>query len=184
MRSGSHSVEKQAKQPERPKEKAKKPASLKIGDEVLVRSMNLTGTVATLPDSKNKLYVQMGILRSQVDVSDLEITETAVKESSSDKYGPKNNTARSSDFMKSAYISPEINLIAKNVDEACFALDKYLDDALLSHLEQVRIIHGRGTGALQKGIHQYLRKQKFIKSFKLADFDDGGDAITIVKFKK
>ncbi len=184
LRESLKTVEKQAKQPERPKEKAKKPASLKIGDEVLVRSMNLTGTVATLPDSKNKLYVQMGILRSQVDVSDLEITETAVKESSSDKYGPKNNTARSSDFMKSAYISPEINLIAKNVDEACFALDKYLDDALLSHLEQVRIIHGRGTGALQKGIHQYLRKQKFIKSFKLADFDDGGDAITIVKFKK
>lgn len=177
-------VEKQGKKPDLPKEKKVKAEPLKIGDEVLVRSMNLTGTVTTLPDSKHKLYVQMGILRSQVDVSDVELVKSTIQESRPNKYGPKNNGTRNSGFMKSAYISPEINLIAKNVDEACFELDKYLDDALLAHLQQVRIIHGRGTGALQKGIHQYLRKQKFIKSFKLADFDDGGDAITIVTFKK
>lgn len=176
-------VERQNKKPEPKKDLTKKPVKLKVGDEVLVRSMNLTGTVATLPDSKNKLYVQMGILRSQVDLSDLEPAESIAEEPKS-KYGPKSNGSKRSGFMKSAYISPEINLIAKNVDEACFELDKYLDDALLSHLEQVRIIHGRGTGALQKGIHQYLRKQRFIKSFKLADFEDGGDAITIVTFKK
>ena len=86
-------------------------------------------------------------------------------------------------MMKAAHISPEINVIGKNVDEACAILDKYLDDALLAHLDYVRIIHGRGTGALQKGIHAYLKRQSFVKSYHLAEYDDGGTAITIVTFK-
>ena len=89
---------------------------------------------------------------------------------------------RHTTHVRSATISPEINLIGKNVDEACSELDKYLDDALLAHLPRVRIIHGRGTGALKKGIHAYLKRQKFVKKFQLAEFDDGGDAITVVEF--
>ena len=117
------------------------------------------------------------MLRSQVHKNDLSITE-AVKEDNKTVHKSK-----SSSFMKAASISPEINVIAMNVDEACAVLDKYLDDALLSHLNSVKIIHGRGTGALQKGIHAYLKKQSFIKSYHLADFEEGGTAITIVNFK-
>ena len=86
-------------------------------------------------------------------------------------------------MVKAATISTEINVIGKNVDEACSMLDKYLDDALLAHLPGVRIIHGRGTGALQKGIHAYLKKQPFVKKYELADFNEGGTAITVVTFK-
>ena len=86
-------------------------------------------------------------------------------------------------MVKAQSISPEINVIGKNVDEACSMLDKYLDDALLSHLPEVRIIHGRGTGALQKGIHTYLKRQRFVKEFHLADFNEGGTAITVVHFR-
>jgi len=89
---------------------------------------------------------------------------------------------RHTTHVKSQSISPEINLIGKNVDEACAELDKYLDDALIAHLPRVRIIHGRGTGALRAGIHAYLKKQRFVKNFHLAEFDDGGQAITIVEF--
>ncbi|MDO4938974.1 MAG: endonuclease MutS2 [Lachnospiraceae bacterium] len=96
--------------------------------------------------------------------------------------GKRNIPERHTTHVRAASISPEINLIGKNVDEACAELDKYLDDALLSHLPRIRIIHGRGTGALRNGIHSYLKRQKFVKSFHLAEFDDGGDAITVVEF--
>jgi len=96
-----------------------------------------------------------------------------------DKYNTNDTVEK---LMKASHISPEINVIGMNVDEACLALDKYLDDALLSHLEQVRIIHGRGTGTLQRGIHAYLKKQSQVKSYQLAEYDDGGNAVTIVKF--
>ena len=121
----------------------------------------------------------MGILRSQVNLSDVELVS---ENNTSKKTPPSFSSQRSSSLMKSANISYEINVIGMNVDEACFELDKYLDDALLAHLEYVRIIHGRGTGALQKGIHAYLKQQKFIKSYKFAEFDDGGNAVTIVRF--
>ena len=150
--------------------------SVKIGDSVFIHSLNLKGTVSSLPNDKGILSVQTGIISSKVNLSDLELLEEN-KDSST-----KRHTARSSQGMKSLSISPEVNLIGMNVDEACSVLDKYLDDALLAHLEYVRIIHGRGSGALQKGIHAYLKRQSFVKSFKLAEFDDGGNAVTIVKF--
>lgn len=156
----------------------KPPKKLKLGDSVFVHSMNVKGVVSSLPNDKGKLFVQMGILRSQVDIKDIELIE----EESADK-PTKRFTGSSASFMKAATISPEINLIGMNVDEACSELNKYLDDAMLSHLNQIRIIHGRGTGALQKGIHQYLKKLPFIKSFHLAEFNEGGTAVTIVSFK-
>ena len=157
--------------------KAKKPKELKLGDSVHVISLNLDGIVSSLPNQSGNFFVQMGILRSQVNISDV-----ALVEEPSTKPESKTRT-RSSSMVKSATISTEINVIGKNVDEACSELDKYLDDALLAHLPGVRIIHGRGTGALQKGIHAYLKRQTFIKSYSLADFNEGGNAVTIVRFK-
>ena len=160
-----------------PSKKVKKPKELKLGDSVHVISLNLDGIVSSLPNQSGNFFVQMGILRSQVNISDV-----ALVEEESVKTEPKARS-KSSSMVKSATISTEINVIGKNVDEACSELDKYLDDALLAHLPGVRIIHGRGTGALQKGIHAYLKRQSFIKSYSLADFNEGGNAVTIVRFK-
>ena len=161
----------------KPTNKLKKPKELKLGDSVHVISLNLDGIVSSLPNQSGNLFVQMGILRSQVNISDIALVEEPAKKT-------ENKTrSHGSSMVKSATISTEINLIGKNVDEACSELDKYLDDALLAHLPGVRIIHGRGTGALQKGIHAYLKRQSFIKSYSLADFNEGGNAVTIVHFK-
>ena len=161
----------------KPTNKLKKPKELKLGDSVHVISLKLDGIVSSLPNQSGNLFVQMGILRSQVNISDIALVEEPAKKT-------ENKTrSRGSSMVKSATISTEINLIGKNVDEACSELDKYLDDALLAHLPGVRIIHGRGTGALQKGIHAYLKRQSFIKSYSLADFNEGGNAVTIVHFK-
>lgn len=164
------------KQKEIPKNKTKK-EDLKIGDTVFVHSMNMEATISSTVNDKNMLFVQIGILRTQVKLSDISLLETKKEVINTIR------KSKSSSFMKAANISPEINVIAMNVDEACAILDKYLDDAILAHLDSVKIIHGRGTGALQKGIHSYLKRLSYVKSYKLADFEDGGTAITIVNFK-
>ena len=158
--------------------KTYKPSDFKLGEYVKVLSMNLTGTIGSLPDARGNVTVQMGILRSQVNISDLEIIEEV------SPYAPKrmNRTAKSKIKMsKSLSVSPEINLLGKTVDEAVAELDKYLDDALLSHLNSVRVVHGKGTGALRKGIHEYLRRQKHVKSYRLAEFGEGDAGVTIVE---
>lgn len=158
--------------------KTYKPSDFKLGESVKVLSMNLTGTIGSLPDARGNVTVQMGILRTQVNISDLEIIEEV------SPYAPKrmNRTAKSKIKMsKSLSVSPEINLLGKTVDEAVAELDKYLDDALLSHLNSVRVVHGKGTGALRKGIHEYLRRQKHVKSYRLAEFGEGDAGVTIVE---
>ena len=160
--------------------KAYKPSDFKLGESVKVLSMNLTGTISSKPDSRGNVTVQMGILRSQVNISDLEIIEDV------NPYSPKamKRTSKSKIKMsKSLSVSPEINLLGKTVDEAVSELDKYLDDALLSHLNSVRVVHGKGTGALRKGIHEYLRRQKHIKSYRLAEYGEGDAGVTIVELK-
>lgn len=168
---------KSALKPQKPK-KAYKPSDFKLGESVKVLSMNLTGTISSLPDSRGNVTVQMGILRSQVNISDLEIIEEA------NPYAPKNMRRTGSGkikMSKSLSVRPEINLLGKTVDEAVAELDKYLDDALLSHLNTVRVVHGKGTGALRKGIHEYLRRQKHVKSYHLAEFGEGDAGVTIVE---
>ena len=163
----------------RPK-KAHKPSDFKLGESVKVLSVNLTGTVSSLPDSRGNVTVQMGILRSQVNISDLEIIEEP------SPYTPKKFSRTSKGkigMSKSLSVSPEINLLGKTVDEAVSELDKYLDDALLSHLNTVRVVHGKGTGALRKGIHEYLRRQKHVKSYHLAEYGEGDAGVTIVELK-
>lgn len=158
--------------------KAHKPSDFKLGESVKVLSMNLTGTVSSLPDSRGNVTVQMGILRSQVNISDLEIIE----EPSPYTQKKFSRTSKGKIAMgKSLSVSPEINLLGKTVDEAVAELDKYLDDALLSHLNTVRVVHGKGTGALRKGIHEYLRRQKHVKSYHLAEFGEGDAGVTIVE---
>ena len=160
--------------------KTYKPADFKLGESVKVLSMNLTGTIVSRPDSRGNVTVQMGILRSQVNISDLEIIEEP------SPYTPKklNRSSKGRIGMsKSLSVSPEINLLGRTVDEAVAELDKYLDDALLSHLNTVRVVHGKGTGALRKGIHEYLRRQKHVKSYHLAEFGEGDAGVTIVELK-
>lgn len=157
-----------------------KASDFHIGDSVKVLSMNLSGTVSTLPDAKGNLFVQMGILRSQVHMSDLEIIEEPLSVTAKQM---RRTTSGKMKMSKSMHVSPEINLLGKTVDEAVAALDKYLDDAYIAHLSPVRIVHGKGTGALRNGIHQYLRRQKHIKSFRLGAFGEGDAGVTIVEFK-
>ena len=160
--------------------KTYKPSDFKLGESVKVLSMNLTGTISSKPDSRGNVTVQMGILRSQVNISDLEIIEEV------NPYSPKamKRTSKGRIKMnKSLSVSPEINLLGKTVDEAVSELDKYLDDALLSHLNSVRVVHGKGTGALRKGIHEYLRRQKHVKSYRLAEYGEGDAGVTIVELK-
>ncbi|MBC5689437.1 endonuclease MutS2 [Mediterraneibacter sp. NSJ-55] len=157
-----------------------KPSDFKLGESVKVLSMNLTGTICSLPDSRQTVTVQMGILRSQVSLSDLEIIEEPVSYTAKNM---KRTNKGKLKMSKSLSVSPEINLLGKTVDEAVMELDKYLDDALLSHLNTVRVVHGKGTGALRKGIHEYLRRQKHVKSYRLGEFGEGDAGVTIVELK-
>lgn len=167
------------KEPAKPK-KEYKPSDFKLGESVKVLSMNINGTGASLPDNKGNLTVQMGILRSQVNISDLEIIdETPAYLKKTTRAGGKGKIKMS----KSLSVSTEINLLGKTVDEAVAELDKYLDDASLAHLSSVRIVHGKGTGALRKGIHQYLRRQKHVRSFRLGEFGEGDAGVTIAELK-
>ena len=167
------------KEPAKPK-KEYKTSDFKLGESVKVLSMNINGTVASLPDNKGNLTVQMGILRSQVNISDLEIIdETPAYLKKTTRAGGKGKIKMS----KSLSVSTEINLLGKTVDEAVAELDKYLDDASLAHLSSVRIVHGKGTGALRKGIHQYLRRQKHVRSFRLGEFGEGDAGVTIAELK-
>lgn len=160
--------------------KAYKPSDFKLGESVKVLSMNLTGTVSSLPDSRGNLTVQMGILRSQVNISDLEIIEEPASYSVKSM---KRTSKGKLKMSKSLSVSPEINLLGKTVDEAVSELDKYLDDAMLSHLSTVRVVHGKGTGALRKGIHEFLSRQKHVKSYRLGEFGEGDAGVTIVELK-
>ena len=160
------------------------PKKLKIGDGVKVLTMNLNGTVSSLPNSKGDLYVQMGILRSLVNIKDLELLNEPAISGPGMVLMKKNNTGSGKIKMsKSFSVSPEVNLIGMTVDEAIPVLDKYLDDAYLAHLPKVRVVHGRGTGALKAGVHKHLKKLKYVKEFRLGDFGEGDTGVTIVTFK-
>lgn len=160
------------------------PKKLKIGDGVKVLTMNLNGTVSSLPNSKGDLYVQMGILRSLVNIKDLELlNEPAISGPGMDLMKKNNTGSGKIKMSKSFSVSPEVNLIGMTVDEAIPVLDKYLDDAYLAHLPKVRVVHGRGTGALKAGVHKHLKKLKYVKEFRLGDFGEGDTGVTIVTFK-
>ena len=196
------------KEPAAPAGKKLRASDLHIGDKVRVVSMGLTGTVSALPDRNGKVSVRCGILQSKVDLSDLRLVAEDAFGNTLDAYGnPVGGAAgsqkRSGSAMKRAFrdadkaassgkdmdlsrgssVSPELNLLGLTTDDAIWKLDKYLDEARVSHLQSVRIVHGKGTGALRNAVHQYLRRQKWIKSFRIGDFGEGDAGVTIVTLK-
>lgn len=156
------------------------PKKLRIGDSVKVISMNLKGTVHSLPNARGDLYVQMGILRSLVNINDLILLEEDAAPGTK-KF--QKTSAGKIKMSKSASVSTEINLIGKTTDEAIPLLDKYLDDAYLAHLPSVRIVHGKGTGALRNAVQAHLKRLKYVKSFHLGEFGEGDSGVTIAEFK-
>ncbi len=175
---------------EKPTHKILKPSQIKPGDMVKVVSMGLKGTISSKPDAKGDLFVQCGIIRSKVNIKDLVlINEDALSSSTSYKksFGAAGSSRRTSGgsigMSKAAMLSSEINLLGRTVDEALSELDKYLDDAYLSHAPSVRIVHGKGTGALRQAVHQYLRRISYVKSFHLGEYGEGDSGVTIAEFK-
>lgn len=169
--------------------KQHKAEDFKIGDGVRVLSMNLNGTISTLPNAKGDCYVQMGILRSLVNIKDLEL----LQEDTINGPGGTLGGGKASKGMRQSHgsqikvsktmtISPEINLIGMTTDEAIPVLDKYLDDAYLARLPQVRVVHGRGTGALKAAVHKHLKRLKYVSSYRLGTFGEGDSGVTIVEF--
>ena len=162
--------------------KPKKPVSAKklhLGDAVKVLSMNLKGTVSSMPDAKGDLFVQMGILRSKVNISDLELIDEVTITAPAIA---RTNTGKIK-MSKSASISTEINLIGMTVDEALAHLDKYLDDAYLAHMPSVRIVHGKGTGKLREAVQKHLKRCKYVKTYRMGEFGEGDAGVTIAEFK-
>ena len=178
-----------------------KPSDFKLGESVRIISMGLTGTVNSLPDNKGNLFVQCGIMRMQANMNDIEfidsvdITGPGLNTGYRSKgKGSGNSKGKPSDGGTSGYgmaaglnkagsISMELNLIGLTTDEAMPKLEKYLDDAYLSHLESVRIVHGKGTGALRNAVWNQLKRIKYVKSYKLAEYGEGDAGVTIVVFK-
>lgn len=160
--------------------KTLKPGQIKLGDSVKIISMGLKGTVSSLPDKGGRLFVQCGIIRSQVSLDDLVLIEEETINT-----GKMQRTSSGKLKMSKSYtVSTEINLLGKTVDEALSELDKYLDDAYLAHLPSVRIVHGKGTGALRNAVHNYLRRNKTVKSYRLGEFGEGDAGVTIAEFKE
>ena len=183
------------KQEQVPQGKGLKASDLHVGDKVRVISMGLTGIVTALADSSGKVSVRCGIMNSKAALSDLALIHedafgnpvTKGSRSSMKKAfenaGGAGNKQRDLDFSRNQSISPELNLLGMTTDEALSELDKYLDDARMSHLSSVRIVHGKGTGALRKAVHNYLRKQKWVKKYRLGDFGEGDAGVTIVQLQ-
>lgn len=160
-----------------------KASDFHIGDTVQVLSMGTRGTITKLPDNKGIAGVQMGILNSMLPISDLLIIpeSTVSVNGTKQKYSGKRAGGDHTSVSKSMTFSPELNVMGKTVDEACFEIDKYLDDAVLAHISRVTIIHGKGTGALRKGIWQYLKKHPLVQSYRSGEFGEGEYGVTIVE---
>lgn len=155
------------------------PKKLKKGDSVKIISMNLKGIVNTLPDAKGNLFVQCGIMRMQTNINDL----VPVKEETITAPALQRTNTGKLKMSKSFSVSSEINLLGCTVDEAIAKLDKYLDDAYLAHLPSVRVVHGKGTGALRSAVQSHLKRLKYVKEYRLGEYGEGDAGVTIVTFK-
>lgn len=167
------------------KRKKNKPSDFKLGEDVRIISLNMEGTINSLPDSKGNLYVLCGIMRMQAKMDDIEFIDKPdiIVKDMKFKSGDLSKKSHQKSLSKASSISMEINLLGKMVDEAIAELDKYLDDAYLSHLSSVRIVHGKGTGALRNAIHNYLKNVSYVSSYRLAEYGEGDAGVTIVEFK-
>ena len=165
---------------------------ISIGMEVLVKPFNMIGTILTLPNKNNEVFVQFGSTKTNVNIANLELisnrNSTKIKNAYNAKSSVKNSNygsskSSSNKFNKALSVSPEINVIGQTVDEAIFVLDKYLDDCYLAGLQNARIVHGKGTGKLRKGVHEFLRTHPHVKSFRLGAYGEGEMGVTVVEFK-
>ena len=163
----------------KPASKGIDPKKIKKGDSVKIVSMGLKGIVNTLPDAKGNLFVQCGIMRTQANIKDL----VPVEEETILTPSLKRTSTGKIKMSKSLSVSTEINLLGKTVDEAIAILDKYLDDAYMAHLPSVRIVHGKGTGALRNAVHNHLKRLKIVKEYRLGEYGEGDAGVTIVTFK-
>ena len=141
--------------------------------------MGLTGIVNGAPDNKGNLFVQCGIMRTKANIADLILVE---EEEITSKVISKTGAGKIK-MSKTFQVSPEINLLGQTVDEELTVLDKYLDDAYLAHLPSVRVVHGKGTGALRQGVHNYLKRVSYVQSYRLGEIGEGDAGVTIVTFK-
>lgn len=170
----------------KPTHKVLKSSQLKLGDSVKVVSMGLKGTVSSLPDTKGDMFVQCGIIRSKVNIKDLVLINEDSLSTIKNPYQKAVSSARNNSkigMSKTSTFSMEINLLGKTVDEALSELDKYLDDAYLSHAPSVRIVHGKGTGALRNAVQKYLKSVSYVKAFHLGEYGEGDAGVTIAEFK-
>lgn len=161
--------------------KALDPKKLKKGDSVRIISMGLKGTVSSLPDAKGNLFIQCGIMRTQANINDIALLQE--ESITAPGYSGKRSTSSGMKMSKSLSVSMEINLLGRTVDEALAELDKYLDDAYLAHLPSVRVVHGKGTGALRQAVHNHLKKLRYVKEYRLGEYGEGDAGVTIVTFK-
>ncbi|MCI8543082.1 MAG: endonuclease MutS2 [Lachnospiraceae bacterium] len=166
-----------------PEKKTIDPKKLKKGDTVKIVSMGLKGTVSTLPDAKGGLFVQCGIIRTRTNVKDLVYAEEETVSTPPLKRSSSGSGSGKIKMSKSLSVSTEINLLGKTVDEALSVLDKYLDDAYLAHLPSVRVVHGKGTGALRNAVHGHLKRLKYVQEYRLGEYGEGDSGVTIVTFK-
>lgn len=177
-----------SKKVEKPKETHPilKESQLKLGETVKIVSMGLKGTISSKPDKDGYLFVQCGIMRTKANIRDLVLVQDEDGKAAMKKFYGRNTSSSGGkmDLSRSANIRTEINLIGKNSDDALAALDKYLDDAYMSHLNNVRVVHGKGAGILRQAVHQYLKGVPYVKSFKLGEFGEGDAGVTIVTFIK
>lgn len=149
---------------------------IQLGMLVEVIPFNATGTVISLPNKSNEVQIQIGNTKMNISLSNLNKTKkTLTNENFSTTKVNRNNGS------KSKYISPEINVIGQNVDEAIYIIDKYLDDCAISNISPIRIVHGKGTGKLREGIHAFLKKHPHVKSFRLGTFGEGEMGVTVVE---
>ena len=156
---------------------------LSVGVDVLVKPFNMVGTILTMPNKSNEVMVQFGNTKTNVKVENLELVKKSDKLNNLNNNIKSNLTNHSRIGLKSKSVSPEINVIGLTVEDAIFAIDKYLDDCYLANLPNARIVHGKGTGKLREGIHAFLRKHPHVKSFRLGTFGEGEMGVTVVEFK-
>ena len=164
--------------------------NISAGSPVRILSMNLEGTATGKPDAKGNVNVRCGSFETKTKLKDLILLPASAADKSSDK---KTGADRSDRKQLSSYsrmamgksmtVGSEINLLGKTTDEAIYALDKYLDDAYIAHVPMVRVVHGKGTGALRDAVHNYLRRQKHVANYRLGEFGEGDAGVTIVTFK-
>ncbi len=175
-----------AQKKEKPKETHPilKESQLKLGESVKIVSMGLKGTISSKPDKDGNLYIQCGIMRTKANIRDLVIMQDEDAKTAMKKFYGRNTSGSKMDLSRASNIKTEVNLIGKNSDDAIAALDKYLDDAYMAHLNNVRVVHGKGTGTLRQAVHNYLKGVPYAKSFKLGEFGEGDAGVTIVTFIK